>query len=244
MAISPASLIFLDIDGVLIDRFNEKVAFEIALQERVLEETGLHEGYSKDLVYKRAAARCFSPVAMAYLKDLIGRVSQAAIVISSSWRKDGDLDTLKNYVFADVFFRDLILDKTPDGHCYDEAPLFSKHHFEPIKSISDLSQEKYGFTLNNDKGREIDFWLRENGEKMKIKSFVILDHDADSEIRARFPKQFLQVGYTLLSQEDADEACEILSATTFSSDCFRSEESVRKALEEQKKYRQEECAIS
>ncbi len=265
MSVRSVSLIFLAIDGVLINRFDERVSGRIALEMENLYQEGLGLGYSESLVYKRAVARCFSLVATASLKNMIDRVQQAAktamhshpeesvgIVISSSWREDGDLDTLKNYVFADVFFRDLMIDKTPDSDLSRQLALREKSELEISSMLQDLSKEKYGFSLDNDKGRSIDFWLRENyqnlktreGEKMELKSILILDDDPFTEIWARFPKHSIQVGATLFSQEDADVGYKILSDIPFSSDDFVTEEGVKKFLEEREIYRREQCVVS
>ncbi|HAB98760.1 MAG TPA: hypothetical protein DCE71_02940 [Parachlamydiales bacterium] len=249
----------------MIDRSKDQVRAQIANEVRRLREERLDSGYSDHLVYKRAAVRCFSMKATAYLKDLIDRVKKEtfnvmqpsvkesmAIVISSSWKENVDFATLKNYVFADVFFRDLIVDKIPDFDFDYKVDLPRGEDLRPSKMSFHCSDEKYGFALESDKGRAIDFWLRENyqnlnmrdGQKWKVKSILILDNDPYSEIWVRYPKHSLQIGATLLSEEDVDQAYKILNDVPFSSDCFLSEESVQKAIEERKKYWNQECVIS
>ena len=258
MSVGSVSLIFLEIDGVLIDRSNERVIGQIAYEKELLREMHLDVGYSDHIVYLRAAARSFSVTATAYLKELIDRVNKeardaiqsdvegsVAIVISSSfWKKNVNFATLKNYVFADVFFRDLIIDKTPDSDFGFKSDL--------SKTASELSLEKYGFSLKNDTGREIDFWLRENyqnlkikgAEKWKLRRVLILSNSPYSEIWVRYASQSLQIGVTLLSQEDVDQGCKILREVPFSSASFLSEASVQIAIEERNKYWNKECVIS
>ncbi len=201
----PTSVIFLDIDGVLIeDRFCPPLKEKIndKLTELFEKKVGLNGGFT-ELESRIAASHFFSKKAVANLDSLIEKVSQVAqvaIVISSAWRNDGTVQELKESMFAACSFSKFIIDKTPDDS--------DKIHISPI------SEEKYGFDLRR-RGRQIDYWLRENHEKLNIKSFAILD-DVDEEISERYPHHFVKVSYTL-SESDVDKAYNIMSQLSFSS---------------------------
>jgi HAD domain in Swiss Army Knife RNA repair proteins len=203
----PTSIIFLDIDGVLIaDRSNPQFAEKIRNKVKELFKKRLNEGFT-ELEWRIAASHFFSETAKANLEKLIKKTSQianVAIVISSDWREDGSVEDLREQVFSGCSFSRFIIDKTP----------------YPSKN------EKYGFNLST-RARQIDFWLRENHEKLNIKSFVILD-DIDQGFSLRYPFQFVHVD-NLLSEQDVGKAYDIMTQFSFSSKAFYLEPEQKKS---------------
>lgn len=207
--IKPLAVVFLDIDGVLTDRLsnpdtrnntypqldNIEASYPIYSNRSLMPADK-----SRDLLWGRAQARCFSPKALEHLKSLTTRVKalgcKLVFVISSNWKQAGSVAELKDHVFADhPWLSKRIIDKTPDGD-----------------SIGDHCK-KYGFPLKDVRGREIEFWLRENSTKLNIDRYVILDDvcDGSTEIQTRHPDHFVWVySDRLFSKQDEDEAFEKL----------------------------------
>jgi hypothetical protein len=224
------SVIFLDIDGVLMgDRcsspLNEKIRNKV--KELFEQKEGLNGGFT-ELEWRIAASHFFSKTAVANLENLIEKVSkvaQVAIVISSAWREDGTVEDLRERMFATCSFSRFIIDKTPDYH-------YGRN------DLSLVSEEKYGFDLST-RGRQIDYWLRENHEKLNIKSFVIFD-DVDEEISERYPHHFVEVTYPL-SESDIEKADNIMTQFSFSSQNFPSENSVLELIRKKSEERKNNC---
>ncbi len=112
--------IFLDIDGVLIQNqwdhsINAKINKHALSIWKKYKDLPIEPEHAKNLAFRRAAARCFSPDAMMQLRRLVQKVSNAVIIISSDWRKTFSTEDLKRYVFADHrWLSDKIVDKIPD----------------------------------------------------------------------------------------------------------------------------------
>ena len=222
--VKPLAVIFLDMDGVMSDRMNPKESSKIdkAYQEIQAanpiysDRSSMSKGKAYNLLSRRAQAKCLSPDALENLSSLIERVSatmQVAIVISSAWRDEVSLDALQNHIFADCFFRDLIIDKIPDDEStYDRLKYFNKLASD-FKTPSQICNEKYGFELKDSRGRQIDFWLKENRAERNIYSYVVIDDNVGySEIWKYHPDRFVNVNPSkLFSKKDADLAYDILS---------------------------------
>lgn len=210
---------FLEVDGVLIDRHADadRIGKELA------EIKQQYPGESDDLQCKRAAVRCFSPMATEYLKALSQKVEDLAVVLSSSWRDGITVEDLKNRIFAGSFLSDLIIDKTVDSEFTAQMA-----EIDGGPSASECCQEKYGFALEDLRGREIDFYLREIYEKnVRVKSFVILDTDSDSEISLRYPDNYVQVDpHKLFGERDFEKALCILQNSSFSPIVFPCNEEI------------------
>lgn len=195
----PLSIIFLDIDGVLmnwhpLDQVRERVG------QKAFELFG--GGYYTDLQWKTAGSYCFLESAVDNLVHLIERVKEerdVAIVLTSSWRLDCTVEEIKNHMFAIRPFSKFIIDKISDD---DER---RKKRGE--EALSPIALMKYGFPLEN-RGLQIDYWLREHHAKLNIKSFVIID-DVDDGISSRFSDNFIKIN-SLLSPLEAQKACEVL----------------------------------
>ena len=224
--VKPLAVIFLDMDGVMSDRLDSEDTrnnIEWARKQIKAANPIYSDGSSmkklraKHLLRLRAGAQCLFPKALENLQSLIERVSQTmqvAIVISSAWRDELSVEELKNHVFADCFFRDLIIDKTPDDDStYAKLKYFNKLAFD-FKTPSDICNEKYGFKLDDVRGRQIDFWLKENSADRDIYSYVVIDDlfGESSELFSRHLDRFVQVNPNdLFSKKDADLAYEILN---------------------------------
>ncbi len=200
----PLSIIFLDIDGVLIDG-RDRDPLRTWIQEKLVELFGKKDARYRDytdLERRIATSHFLSRPAIANLEKLIERVStvrSVAIVLSSAWRLDGTLDEIKNRIFATESFSRLIIDKIPD----DDWWRIRKNE----KELSPIALEKYGFPLRT-RGAQIDYWLRENHKEWSVDNFVIID-DVDDEISVRHSDHFVEV-HKLLSESEAKKAYDIL----------------------------------
>ena len=100
----PLSIIFLDIDGVLID-YNKSI-FIYRLLERcnhIYEQQKKLSKIITDPESKFLTSHYFSDKAVANLENMIikiSRTARVAIVISSGWRTWGTVDDLRNHMFA------------------------------------------------------------------------------------------------------------------------------------------------
>lgn len=114
LPIDSTAVIFLDIDGVLTRRHKESKIWNKA-KDLFTPLGGTRDGFTS-IQWKTAASHFFSKYAVANLEELIDKVSQffhVYIVISSAWRTCGDVEDLKNNVFAQYSFSKYIKDKTP-----------------------------------------------------------------------------------------------------------------------------------
>lgn len=204
------AVIFLDIEGVLVNSSNEKIQ---GAAHQLIDEwrTPIHN-YSIHL--KRAITHSFSETALDNLMELIEKtekVAKVGIVISSSWREELPVDGLIHEIFVDMPFADRIIDKIPDSHSTYLFAQFDGKISLKKKLPSDISTEKYGFSLtDDDRSKEIDFWLRENTERFQIDRFVIINN-YDQNIANRYPNNIVQVNPgQLFGGPEADEAYHIL----------------------------------
>lgn len=203
------SIIFLEIDGVLVDRVAESEQIGKELDE--LKKSYPYE--SEELLHKRAATHCFSREASKNFDCLIQKVhefSTLRIVFSSSWRDGVNVEDIKTRVLLDTSFAHLIVDKTVDSEFTSQMT-----GDEPIPS--ERCQELYGFSLDDLRGREIDFYLRENYGNIPFANILILDSDPDSEIPLRFPHHFVHVDpKELFSEKHLEKSLSILQNSPFS----------------------------
>lgn len=222
--VSPA-LIFLDIDGVLSDyTTNESTRKKIKKTYRkIMDSERQYSLLPKDeafnLVFRKATTHHFSKTAVLNLKSLIDRVTKERelfIVISSSWRNGVSLEDLQKHVFADhPGLARRIIGKTPD----DDEALYERFGGienipSEIKTSSAISLEKHGLELNDLRGRQIEFWLKEHAAEWDIYSYAIIDDIDDgttSEILERHLGRFVKVDtQQLLSEKNVDHACAAL----------------------------------
>ena len=201
----PLSIIFLDIDGVLIEA-RDLDPLPTLIRQKLVELFGPKDDQYREytaLQWRIAASHFLQQSAVENLEKLIQKicvVSPVAIVLSSAWRLDGSSDEIKAQMFATSSFSRFIIDKTPDEDWWRRR--------KGEEELSPIALEKYGFPLRT-RGSEIDYWLRENREKWHIQNFVILD-DYDNGISKLFPDQFVEVR-RLLSEMDIERAYDILT---------------------------------
>jgi hypothetical protein len=206
----PTSVIFLDIDEVLIidrtfliEEIQKKIK-ELFVKKEDNGKIYLLCGYT-ELEWRIAASHFFLKSAVDNLDKLIEKVSKVAkvsIVLCSNWRLDGDIKEIQERMFSSHSFSKFIIDKTPDPDWWRRK--FGQEELSPI------ALKKYGFELDS-RGSQIDFWLRENQGKFNVKSFVILDDD-DEGVSKRFPKNFVKVK-DMLSDVDIEKAYKIMTET-------------------------------
>lgn len=205
--IKRSAIIFLDLDGVMVDRETHDNAI-MATQHQLFGDC------PTPLQNRVAAAYHLDKAAVESLKLLIEkieRVQPAYIVISSAWRQDATLDQIKNQMFnvpGLEFIKDRIVGKTPSpkidtwavksDNYYQNQKKQSEIHFE------DLANNKYGLSFNYRAG-EIAFWLIFH--KISDGNFMVID-DSCTEYLEHFEKRFIHVN--MLSKCDVDIAMDAI----------------------------------
>ncbi len=236
---NPLAVIFLDMEGVLINHASPRNS-EI-LAQRVSDLVKSYPFYSNPQLSKlmelRAKASCLNHRALKNLRVLIDNLSesmQVAIVITSHWREGVSAFELKEHVFKDHFFHHYIIDKIPDR----DVTYIRQKHFHPEKPLqktpSKECSEKYGFDLTHQKGRMIEYWLRENCELRNIHSAVIIDANTNplqSELKTRFPHQLVQINSENLFTIDNAHRCFDILNSPFSHN-FAHEDEVKRKIDE------------
>lgn len=201
----PLSIIFLDIDGVLIGA-RDLDPLRTGIRQKLVHLFGKKDDSYREyteLEWRIASSYFLSKEAVDHLQKLIeraSRVTDIGIVLSSAWRLDATLWEIKHQVFAMYPFAQRIIDKTP------EDDWWRKKRGEA--ELSPIALKKYGFSLKT-RGAQIDYWLRENRTPLGIRNFVIID-DVDDEMRVRHSSHFIEVE-GLFSKADAERAYHILT---------------------------------
>jgi hypothetical protein len=137
------TVIFLDFDGVL-----NNTPWLCRPEKRKLDMADTNETrWDREL-------RDFDPKNIAVLNDLLSKVPEAKIVVSSSWRYGMAVDTLKKLLETLGVPAGKVVDKTPHS----------------------TSAEKNGLWISSTRGEEIKVWLTAHPE---VQHFVILDDDRD-----------------------------------------------------------------
>jgi Leucine-rich repeat (LRR) protein len=179
---SIASVIFLDIDGVLFDTRKQASILQKTTQLFPNSETSEFNSYHLDT----AASHLFEPSAVSNLEALIKDVQNVGIVISSSWREKRSVEQLQEILQKHAFAK-CIIGKTPDDNDIE---------FENF--ISDLKG----------RAKEIAYWLSKH---LEILYFVILD-DIDIGLSESFPNNFVRINpIKLLSEDDVKKTKGILT---------------------------------
>jgi hypothetical protein len=128
-------VVFLDIDGVL----NSFQSIEAARRIKSNRQDSI--GVNED---------CFCPMAISNLNTLFEDIHNLWGVVSSTWRKQYDIEQIRNFLsMAGFLYPWKIFDRTP----------------------THLS--------NYYRGNEIYWWLSDHAEEYEVNSFVILDDNSD-----------------------------------------------------------------
>ena len=236
----PMAVIFLDIEGVLLNPSDKKIN-ETA---HALIEEWQTPFYNYSISLKRAMTHQFSQPALNNLMELIKKISKVAkvgIVISSPWREELPIEGLIDEIFIDTPFVDCIIDKIPDSHFRYLVGQFDGKISPKRELPTDIATKKYGFSLtDDDRGKEIDFWLRENWERFQIDRFVIINN-YDQKIVDRYPDHIVQIHpQRLFSEHEADEAYHVLLK---SARLPQLEEGISAESEEEIPTRHEGCCV-
>lgn len=173
-------VVFLDFDGVLNSAAWMKESFLLAGREK--------------LSFLERDARELSPAMVRRVLKII-EATDAAVVISSSWRILHSIDELKEILTVAGFpqFGQHIIDATPKARVVEE----------------------FGIPRDTGimRGHEIEHWINEFEKKNgRLDSFVILDDDSDmlSSQKANFVQTNWEVGIT---DEHVERAIKILGAS-------------------------------
>jgi hypothetical protein len=195
-------VIFLDMDGVLIDRnrLNElarQTLHQLYGEPQRNSNGGLkgNSGYT-ELEWRTAYNHHLDQDALQNFRSLLSKIKERApvyIVLSSSWREDGSLSQIRDQMFGMHDFGQMIIGKTPHDDLHKDRKYYREY-----------AKEKYNMKLI-DRGSEIDFWLKEYATKDT--NFVVLD---DVSID-RFEDRFVWVCSSgLLNAEDVKKTLDIL----------------------------------
>lgn len=168
-------IIFLDIDGVLLHtKYKDRIPYYLKQRYSELQIEKTKQDFSGKACDK-AAVECFDKSALANLNRLIffaeNEGEDVGIVISSNWRLYRSVEQLKD-LFKEHEFSAYILDKTVDS--------VRLYNFE-IKTLPYLLG----------RGEEIETWLRQNGARLGVSNYLILD-DIDRGIAELHPKNYVR----------------------------------------------------
>jgi hypothetical protein len=198
------AFIFLDIDGVLIDRMSNDTSEKIrtSIKEIFSKKTNSSENFT-ELEWRIAAAHHFNQSPLENLNSLIIKIQKTRpvhIILSSQWRNDGTLEEIRNQMFVQHPFSSIIIGKTPPRDRERWAPEIKYGY-----SFEVIAKEKYNLELRS-RANQITFWLRDH--ELENADFVILD-DYDDDLSQRFPDRFVYIS-SFLTGKEVDEALKIL----------------------------------
>ncbi len=144
-------VLFLDIDGVL--NSHQSMHFWHNKRDQEKWENELYKSWQGTL-YEYLAQE-FCPIAISNLEQVMRKVPDLKIVVSSTWRKGNDVQALKEIFMPFKLISNVIIDRTPVDP--DRGP----------------------------RGLEIQQWLDEQKNHGKVneqvEKFVIVDDDGDME---------------------------------------------------------------
>ncbi|WP_194847063.1 HAD domain-containing protein [Candidatus Neptunochlamydia vexilliferae] len=204
------ALIFLDIDGVLIDAIHPPEVYS-KIRETMKElfpyAQESFSGYQQNI----ATARCFKEEAVACLDKVIEGVEASGqrplVVLSSSWRHACFLDQHRCDAYGQYKFSKYLCGKTSIDYRSEEMlSVESKLGFE----FYEAAEKEYGIQLK-DRASAIEFWLRDHGFDPNRANFVVID-DNQMEKLSKFGNRFVTTKW-LMNESDADAAIEALTFT-------------------------------
>jgi len=105
-------VVFLDFDGVL--NSTQSHAFWSSKRDREKWENELYDQW-KGTLYEYLALE-FCPIAMSNVEELVRRVPDIKVVISSSWRNGKDVEALKKILAPAKALSNAVIDTTPRFH--------------------------------------------------------------------------------------------------------------------------------
>ena len=201
------AIIFLDIDGVLIElvRPTEVVEkIEATKKELFPHQKGHYSGYQQNI----ATARHFNRDAIAGLDKIIEKIENSGqrplVVLSSSWRHASWLNELRSDAYSQYKFSHYLCGKTSlDCQVEKHLSVESKCGFEFYKT----AQEVYGIQLEN-RANAIEFWLKDHGFDSEGTNFIVLD-DEHEESLSKFGQRFIKTKW-LLKETNVQAAIDIL----------------------------------
>jgi len=198
------AVIFLSMDDVMIGGRITILSERIQAKAEELfkKKEGLDGGFTR-LEWRIAASHFLSPIALENLRRLIDKVNQTFNV-------------------AIVISSGWGLEGTVEKL---KKKVFGIHFFGQY--IVGKSAVQYP----EERGEQINIWLRENFEKLNVGSMVILDSRARSN-SAYFPNNFVFVRQGILSESDADLAFKLLTEHPFSRETFPTGSEVSQRLTE------------
>lgn len=138
-------VIFLDFDGVLNSR--QSAHFWLNRRDQSTWEAEMYPSWSGTL--KEYIAMEFCPIALSNVEELVRRVPEVKIVVSSTWRLNETVDSLKKILSPSKLVSNAIIDVTPAFR---------------------------GEVVGDVRGREIQHWLDTH---LGVTNYVIIDDDSD-----------------------------------------------------------------
>jgi hypothetical protein len=183
-SIPETSIVFLDIDGVLLRLFYKG---DDTINQQASALFPGAQGRFTRRQFAIAATSLFYTEAVANLRTLIHKVQNTAIVISSNWRIDWTPRQLQEILSMHKF----------SHYIWDTTPLGSDPNYWHPTEIDVLE----------DHVDEIALWLKTH----PFRRFVIYDDSFSQKFKLRFPHNYVQVDPSkLLTQDDVRRGCEIL----------------------------------
>ena len=208
------ALIFLDIDGVLIEQWrSSELDDQIRSTKKQLFPHGhkinYHSPHQQNIVH----ARHFDKKSLENLDRVIEKVQESGqrplIVLSSAWRHSALLQQLCDDAYAQHTFSKYLCGKTPIEFEAEEClSIECKLGFEFYKN----SQEKYTISLDN-RANAIEFWLKDHHFDPTTTNFIAID-DAHQEYLSRFGERFIETE-SLFSDLNAKSAIDVLCGNHF-----------------------------
>lgn len=204
------SVIFQDIDGVLLDllwcEYDSFPKSRQKINEIIKAHLGIAGGYYHYTIRDRVAVHHFDEGALKNFHDLISKLDNVVIVLSSMWRDGRSIEELKD-LFARHDFAKYIVGKTDHLDDFDHSPV-------TVQSLVELEAKrklKRPAPLQNGsliRAQEINKFIKEHG----IKNYVIFDdNNLESALSNEFKERFIKVDpKELLTSADTEKALEVL----------------------------------
>lgn len=205
------ALIFLDIDGVLINHRSCEVRDQVDATSKLLFPKSKRFTEYQQII---SSSRHFDQNALANLNKITQAISESGqcplIILSSAWRHALWLNQLCKDAYAQYEFSQYLCGKTPiesrtEKHLAPECKMGFKF-YRP-------AEEAYGIKLDN-RGSAIEFWLIDHHFDKATTNFIVLDDEHQRHL-SRFGPKFIETCYTL-SEENAQAAIDVLCKKTSS----------------------------
>ena len=203
------ALIFLDIDGVLIEETRSaSLEQQIQLTKKLLFPQGIEKKWYSPLQQNIALARHFDQKAVGNLERILQKVEESGkrplVILSSSWRHSALLKQQCDDIYSQYTFSQYLCGKTPIEF---QAESFLSPECKLGFDFYEAAQEKYHLKLDN-RAAAIEFWLRDHHFDPVTTNFIAID-DGHQEYLSKFGKKFIEAE-SLLTEKNVKDSISIL----------------------------------